>query len=360
MKVELARLLISPTHTLQEAAACIDSNSQGIALVVDGERHLIGTVVDGDIRRAMLSNIDLNTLVSEILARKPAHYAVPVSAPLGTDPETLARLMKTRSVRHVPLLDAEGRVAGLFTVQDVLPKSTELGVEAVLMAGGKGTRLRPLTENMPKPMLPVGDRPLMELVVEQLRAAGITNINVTTHYLPEKIESHFGDGSAFGVNIRYVPEDQPLGTAGGVGLIETPETPLLVMNGDLLTDLDFRAMLDFHREQKAWLTVAVRQYALTVPYGVVESEGGFVKGVTEKPSLNFFVNAGIYLLEPAAHRLIPSGERMDMPDLIQKLLGLGHPVASFPIREYWLDIGQHADYQRAQDDFNARKVAQTE
>jgi dTDP-glucose pyrophosphorylase/CBS domain-containing protein len=353
MKVDLARLLISPTTTLQEAAACIDANAQGIALVVDEDRHLIGTIVDGDIRRAMLANISLDTPVSEILKRKTAPYAVPVSAPLGTDPETLAGIMKTRSVRHIPLLDEHNRVAGLFTMQNML-ESPRMEVQAVLMAGGKGTRLRPLTENLPKPMLPVGDRPLMELIIEQLRAAGITQINVTTHYLPEKIESHFGDGSAFGVHIRYVPEDQPLGTAGGIGLIETPEIPLLVMNGDLLTDLDFRAMLDFHREQRAWLTVAVRQYSLTVPYGVVESEGGFVRGLTEKPSLNFFVNAGIYLLEPAAHRLIPSGERMDMPDLIQKLLDRGHPVASFPIHEYWLDIGQHADYQRAQDDFEAR------
>jgi dTDP-glucose pyrophosphorylase/CBS domain-containing protein len=356
MNVDLARLLISPAQTLQEVAACIDANAQGIALVVDDNQHLVGTVVDGDIRRAMLANISMDTPVAEILKRKTAQYAVPVSAPLGTDTEALAELMKTRSVRHVPLLDEHDRVAGLFTMQDMLLDAPPLNVQAVLMAGGSGTRLRPLTENLPKPMLPVGDRPLMERIVGQLRAAGITHINVTTHYLPEKIEAYFGDGSAFGVIIRYVPEDQPLGTAGGVGLIETSDMPLLVMNGDLLTDLDFRAMLDFHREQRAWLTVAVRQYSLTVPYGVVESEGGFVRDLTEKPSLNFFVNAGIYLLEPAAHRLIPSGERMDMPDLIQKLLDMERPVASFPIREYWLDIGQHADYQRALDDYEARHV----
>lgn len=358
MTLDLSRLFISPTSTIQQAAACIDTNLQGIALVVDAERHLLGTIVDGDIRRAMLANLDLKTSVTEILARKPAAYSTPISAAYGTPPDALLKLMHDRSVRHVPLVDMAGCVVDLFSINRALTDEPDLPVQAVLMAGGKGTRLRPLTENLPKPMLPVGDRPLMELVVEQLRAAGIKQINVTTHYLPEKIEQHFGDGKAFGVDIRYVPEDQPLGTAGGVGLIETPDMPLLVMNGDLLTDVDFRAMLDFHREQEAWLTVAVRQYEFTVPYGVIESEDGFVKGVTEKPALRFFVNAGIYLLEPSAHRLIPTGERMDMPDLIQKLLDSGHPVASFPIREYWLDIGQHADYQRAQEDFQARKPAQ--
>jgi NDP-sugar pyrophosphorylase family protein len=224
------------------------------------------------------------------------------------------------------------------------------------MAGGFGTRLRPLTEDVPKPMLPIGNRPLMEVMINQLRKAGIHRINVTTHYMPEKIIEHFGDGSAFGVELNYVNEERPLGTAGGVSLIDAPSTPLLVMNGDLLTDINFQEMYAYHQEQSAALTVAVRKYEFTVPYGVVESEDGFVTRLVEKPSLGFFVNAGIYLLEPEAFARIPKQQHINMTEIIDLLVVEGKRVASFPIHEYWLDIGQHADYQKAQEDMKRGKV----
>lgn len=348
--VELERFLVRSHSSIREVMACLDRNAKGIALVVDEERRLLGTVTDGDIRRAILDRVSLDAPASELLARK-VHplYRQPTTARLGTPPGDLLRLMQERSVRHIPLLDEAGRVADLVTLNDLLPDQV-LPLQAVIMAGGRGARLRPLTDELPKPMLPVGDRPLLEWIIEQLRQAGIRRVNVTTHYQPEKITDYFADGSAFGVELRYVNEDRPLGTAGGLGLLAPPQEPLLVINGDILTQVDFRAMLAYHQEHRADMTVGVRRYDLQVPYGVVESDGLYVRRLTEKPQLSFFVNAGIYLLEPAVHQYIPNGQRFNMTDLIQRLLDEGRPVVSFPIVEYWLDIGQHADYAQAQED----------
>ena len=346
----LDRFLVKPGDSIQQVLASIDVNAKGIALVVDKERRLLGTVTDGDIRRAILANTDLEAPVSELLARKASSpYPKPVTAPVGTDQAALLQLMRKRSVRHIPLLDDAGRVVNLVTLDELLPDQA-LPVQAVIMAGGYGKRLRPLTEEIPKPMVSVGGRPLMERIIEQLRKAGIKQINITTHYKPEKIIAHFGDGSNFGVKINYLTEDCPLGTAGALGLLEKPHCPLLVINGDILTQVDFRDMLAYHQEHKADLTVAVRKYDLKVPYGVIENKGAFVQKLVEKPSLSFFVNAGIYLLEPSVYHYVPNGQHFDMTDLIQRLLEAKRPVASFPIVEYWLDIGQPADYDQAQKD----------
>ena len=218
------------------------------------------------------------------------------------------------------------------------------------MAGGSGTRLRPLTEDLPKPMLPVGDRPLMEVIIDQLRQSGIGRVNITTHYLPEKITDYFGNGENFGVELNYVSEDRPLGTAGSLGLIDWPRETLLVINGDILTKVNFRAMLDYHQEHRADITVGVRKYDIQVPYGVVECEDQRVCRLREKPNLSFFVNAGIYMLEPSVNEHIPNGQHYDMTDLIERLIHKGRSVVSFPIVEYWLDIGEPSDYERAQKD----------
>lgn len=347
---DFSNLCITPDNSIRRAVACIDRNEKGIVLITDQERRLLGTITDGDIRRAILAGQGLDAPVSELLARKVSSpYPQPVTAPVGTERAVLLQLMQECDVRQVPLLDADDRVAGLITLDELLPDKV-LPLQAVIMAGGSGTRLRPLTEDLPKPMLPVGDRPLLELIIEQLREAGIRQVNITTHYKAEKIIEHFGDGSAFGVELNYVSEDHPLGTAGALGLMEMSQEPLLVINGDILTRVDLRAMLAYHQEHGADLTVAVRQYDLQVPYGVIECNGPVVQRLSEKPLLSFFVNAGIYLLQPSVYHYIPNGERLDMTDLIQLLLEEGRPVVSFPILEYWLDIGQLADYEQAQKD----------
>ncbi|MEQ9023477.1 MAG: sugar phosphate nucleotidyltransferase, partial [Pseudomonadales bacterium] len=198
------------------------------------------------------------------------------------------------------------------------------------MAGGFGTRLHPLTEETPKPMLPVGGRPLMEYTIKQLRKVGIKKVNIATHFRPDKIIDHFGDGSDIGVDLNYVNEMSPLGTAGALGLVEEWRGTLLMINGDILTNVDFNAMHRFHQEHQAILTVAVRQYDLQIPYGVIESNDSFVVDITEKPEAKFLVNAGIYLIEPSARTHLPKEERFDMTDLIKKLIADGQPVACFP------------------------------
>jgi dTDP-glucose pyrophosphorylase/CBS domain-containing protein len=347
---EIESLYISPVHSIREAMKQIDRGGCGIVLVVDAERRLIGTVTDGDIRRAILSNMDLDTPVSVIQERKlDSPYPKPVTAPVETDHEVLLQLMQEHVLHQIPLLDKAGRVVDLVTLDSLLPNEV-LPVQAVIMAGGLGTRLLPLTEEVPKPMLLVGGKPLMERVIEQLRQAGIRRVNLTTHYKSEKIVEHFGDGGAFGVELNYMNEEQPLGTGGALGLMPRPSQPLLVINGDILTQVNFRAMFEFHQEQKADLTVAVRRYEMQVPYGVIECDGARVQRLQEKPQIGFLVNAGIYLLEPSVYQFIPQNTSFKMTDLIQWLLDAGRSVVSFPVHEYWLDIGQHADYKQAQSD----------
>lgn len=349
MTVELEQLLVAPDNSIREVIACIERNAMGIALVVDGERRLTGTVTDGDIRRAVLAGMDLDLPVQALMERRaPAPYPTPFTAPVGTDDAELLRMMNEYTVRHIPLVDDTGRVVDMALLSDLV-KELQPPLSAVVMAGGYGTRLRPLTKDLPKTMLPVGGRPLLELIIEQLRQSGIQRINVTTHHRAEKIIKHFGDGKAFGVEIKYVTEARPLGTAGALGLMEASNEPLLVINGDVLTRVDFRAMLAYHREHGADLTVAVRRYDWQMPYGVIECDGPRVRQVREKPLFGFLVNAGIYLLEPSVHHYIPKG-RFDMTDLIKRLLEDRRPVVSFPIIEYWLDIGQHEDYEQAQKD----------
>jgi dTDP-glucose pyrophosphorylase/CBS domain-containing protein len=353
---DLKRFLVEPDSSIREVMSCIDQNAKGIALVVDEARRLTGTITDGDIRRAILDGIDLGSPAQQLLDRRSSTpYPEPITAPDGTPDAGLVQLMNLHAIRQVPLLDDEGRVVDLALLGDLV-KEYESPLTAVVMAGGYGTRLRPLTERVPKPMLPIGDRPLMELIIEQLRQSGIRQVKVTTNYLADRIKEHFSDGQDFGVDIDYVDEDRPLGTAGALGLMEAPEEPLLVINGDILTRVDFRAMLAYHREHEADLTVGVRQYDLEVPYGVVECDGATVRRLSEKPRYSFLVNAGIYLLDPAVHGYIPSDRRFDMTDLIERLLEEGRTVVSFPIVEYWLDIGEPIDYEQAQADVRDGRI----
>ncbi len=351
MPCDLSLFCVPGAATLREVISRMNANRQGIVLVIDQERRLTGTITDGDLRRAVLAGMGLEEPAARLLAGKASSpYPQPITAPLDSERGHLLRLMKQSSVRHIPLLDAAGRVADLVVMADLVAELDQ-PLRAVVMAGGQGSRLAPLTGDCPKPMLPVGDRPLLEHILEQLRKAGVRQVNLATHYLGEKIQEHFGDGGQFGLELSYVWEDRPLGTAGALGLIEGADEPLLIINGDILTNVDFRALRQFHEEQRAALTVAVRKYDLAVPYGVVETSGPLVDRLVEKPVLSFFVNAGIYLLEPEVLTRLEPGQRMDMTELIQVLLAEGQRVTSFPVIEYWLDIGTHSDYQRAIEDY---------
>ena len=346
--IDISLITVPPETRLRDVMASIDRSATGIALIADADRRLLFTMTDGDLRRSVLHGLDLDMPAGE-WARTRRDGVLPVTAPVGTAPVEQLRLMHEHSIRHLPLLDRHGRLSDLALLSDLA--SPRGAMQAVVMAGGQGERLRPLTASLPKPMLPVGDRPLIEHIVRQLRDAGITRVSVTTHFQSAAIVDHLGDGRSLGVDIDYLNEDRPLGTAGSLGTLPPWQAPLLVMNGDILTRINHRSMLEFHQENQAVVTVGVRQYDVQVPYGVLKTDGLEVKGVSEKPTFRFFVNAGIYLLEPSVRQHVQPNERLDMTDLLTRLLAAGQRVISFPISEDWLDIGQLADYEKAQAQF---------
>lgn len=350
MLTDLTDISVGPEWSIHQVLTQMDASRRGIVLVLDPEGRLLGTVTDGDMRRAVLAQLDLEQPVSEVLASKAnSPFATPITAPLSADRSTFLSVLQEHRIQHLPLVDEDQRVKSLIRMADFVPQQ-DLSVQSVIMAGGQGLRLRPLTEDLPKPMLPVGGRPLLESILEELTDAGINQINLITNFKKEVISDHFGDGAEFGVAIQYVEEDRPLGTAGSLGLLETANKPLLVINGDIITKVDYRAMLDFHIDNKADMTVAVKNQEFQLPYGVVETDGVRITGISEKPVIRPFVNAGIYLIGPEHCRQIPAGEHYDMTDLIERLIKDGYNVVSFPVHEYWRDIGQHEDYAQVQED----------
>lgn len=344
---DIARYLCTANCTLRDVLRTINENNCGAAFLTEPDGRLIRAITDGDLRRAILNGFSLDSTIAclgDSFTGRP-----PTFAAIDTPPSQIRRMMVRDSVRQVPIVDDECRVVDVVLLDDLL-LTAEPPVNAVVMAGGFGSRLRPLTEDTPKPMLPVGDRPLLERIIGQLSSAGIVGVNVTTHFMPDVIKQHFGDGTEFGVNINYVHEETPLGTAGALRMVSRPSGPLLVMNGDILTNIDFRNMTAFHHEHAADLTLAVRGYEVFVPYGVVETEGPHLRKLVEKPTYTHFVNAGIYLLSPDAFDFLGTEGRLDMTQLVDRLIRAGRTVATFPMAEYWLDIGHIDDYNRAQRD----------
>jgi dTDP-glucose pyrophosphorylase len=331
----------------------MNKNECGIILVADEEKRLIATITDGDIRREILKNSNLDVIIHNYL--KNHIHPQPTVAKVGTDNETLLRLMHEKVLRQIPIVDEENKIVDLIIMDDLVAKS-DSGIQAMIMAGGYGTRLYPLTKDVPKPMLPIGGKPLMEWMIDQLHDSGITEVKISTHYLSEKISGYFGNGDAHGVNISYINEESPLGTAGSIPCVDSIEKLILVINGDILTDVNFQAMEMFHREHGADLTVGVIQYEIQLPYGVIETENEHIINIKEKPSYNYLVNAGIYLLSPSVLDYIPSGISSTMTDLIETLIYQKKKVISFPIFEYWVDIGKHADYLKARHDIENGSV----
>jgi dTDP-glucose pyrophosphorylase/predicted transcriptional regulator len=342
-------VVIHPSSAISVAIAQLDKAGTGALVLCTDDAKLYGLLTDGDIRRAVLRGISLADACESIASRSPMTGQPSISATQAL------QLMNQHDINHLPIVDTDGLVVDFLLRRDMF-NDDQVDLSAVVMAGGYGKRLLPLTEDVPKPMLPVGDKPLLERTIEQLRRAGIREVNLTTHYLPDSIVNHFGNGESFGVKLNYLEEDHPLGTAGGLKPMAKAAGPFLVMNGDILTGVPFQEMLAYHRKNGAQITVGVRKYEVQVPFGVVECEDVRITKLKEKPTLTFFINAGIYLLEPAVCDYIPEGERFDMTDLIQKLLDSGRPVVSFPILEYWLDVGRHEDYRQAQDDVQNGKI----
>jgi len=342
--IDCTDIVIPSTAEVIEAMGVIDRGGRQVALVVDPRRRLLGTVTDGDVRRAILRGASLKTPVSDIMQREC------VSARAGQSREQLLALMREKDIHQIPVLDNEGRVLGLELL-DLLLRADIRDNWVVIMAGGLGTRMRPLTENCPKPMLKVGGQPLLSITIDMFKKQGFRKFLLAVNYLATTIQDYFGDGSRHGVRIEYLLEKERMGTAGAMSLLPSHvEGPLLVINGDILTTLDFASLLDFHVARKALLTTTVREFSYQVPYGVAQLEGESLLALSEKPTQTFKVLAGIYAVDAAFARSLPQ-VCMDMPDLLTQLIGRGEKVPAYTIHEYWLDIGKFEDYEQANLDF---------
>jgi dTDP-glucose pyrophosphorylase len=341
---------VTPADAIHDAVARIDRARSGAVVVVDDQGKLAGVITDGDIRRAVLARMDFTRPVQALLDQRPRDlYPEPVRAGIETSPAARIAIMRRNKIRHLPILDRDGRVVAFDRLDDLL--DTPLPVSAVVMAGGFGRRLSPLTDDLPKPLLPVGARPILDYVLSHLSDAGIRDVTIATHYRGEQIREHCKDGSPWSVNIQYVDEEAPLGTAGALRRLPASGEPLFVINADILTRVDVGQMLGFHREHGAELTLGIRALQTQVPYGVVEVQGSDIIGVLEKPTTDYFINAGVYLLERSVLDLLPdTDEPVDMPDLVSTLIGARRRVVGFPVREYWLDIGRPEQYAQAQSD----------
>ncbi len=339
------RILTSPTTQIINAIEIIDAEATGIALVVDDDNRLLGTVTDGDVRRAILKGIQLDESVSRIMNSQPT------VAKVNDNKEAILSRMKLKDLKQIPILDDDGRVVSMEMINELI-RADERENWVLLMAGGMGKRLNPLTNECPKPLLKVGDKPILETIIQNFIDHGFRRFYVSVNYKAQMIEDYFGGGAKWGVEIRYLREAEPLGTAGALSLLpETPGHPLVVMNGDLLTKVNFGHLLDFHKEHKACATMCVREYKLQVPYGVVQMDKHRLKGIIEKPVQQFFVSAGVYVLDSEVLKHIPRNTLIDMPALFERLISKKLETAVFPVREYWLDIGRIGDFERANGEF---------
>jgi dTDP-glucose pyrophosphorylase len=336
--------LIGPDFTIRAALQVIDKEALRGAVVVSKTRELLGIVSDGDIRRGILAGVSLDSCVSEVMNTNPT------IATKDASKQQLIKLMEAKEILSIPLVE-NGIVIGLHTLHDSLlvPK---IDNPVFLMAGGFGTRLRPLTNYCPKPLLKVGDKPILEITLLNFIKSGFTNFYISTHYMPEMIRDHFGDGSKWGVNITYVHEEAPLGTGGALGLLPNnlPKLPLIMMNGDVLTNMNFLKLLDFHNRELADASMCVREYEYQIPYGVIQGANGKITSMEEKPTQLFHINAGIYVINSEIIEQVKKNEKIDMPTLLENKIEAHGKVLMFPIHEYWLDIGRLEDYQRAQAD----------
>lgn len=350
MNENINELLISPGTNIREALKVIDQTAKQIVLVVDKDKKLLGTITDGDIRRGIIKGLDLEKSVTEIM-NEDFYYLH-----FNTPKEEILAKFKQKAFHQIPLLDDEGRVKDLALLNEII-KENKKENNVVLMVGGLGTRLRPLTDKTPKPLLEIGDKPILETIIEQFKSYGFVNFILCTNYKEMQIKRYFGDGSKLDVNIDYVSEEKRLGTAGALSLISKKiDKPFFVMNGDLLTRLNFDSMIKYHNEDDYLMTIGSREYNYQIPYGVVKIDNQEVHNLVEKPSLSVFVNAGVYILEPELLDRIPHNEFYDMTDLINELIDENKSVGAFPIREYWADIGQHEDFEKANDEYREKFV----
>ncbi|MFZ2492703.1 MAG: nucleotidyltransferase family protein [Thermoanaerobaculia bacterium] len=342
----LARLTIRESATIRQAMEAIDRGAVEITLVVDEGGHLLGTVTDGDIRRALLRGAAMENSVADCISR---HY---VAVSVRTGRAEVLDIMRARTLQQIPVLDDTGRLVGLHLLRELIGAAPRAN-SAVVMAGGRGERLRPITDSVPKPMIRVAGRPILERIVLHLVGHGIHRIFLSVNYKAGIIEQHFGDGTSFGCRIEYLKETVPLGTGGSLSLMPTPEHPVIVLNGDLLTQVDIAAMCDFHAAGGYMATVGAHNYVHTVPFGVLECNGDEITGIREKPVHSWLANAGVYVLQPELVARVPKETMFGLPGLIEECFVRSEPVGAFHIEDEWADIGRPQELSRARGEGEA-------
>lgn len=341
------KALVSPDTALKALLQVLDAIPEfRVILVVDANRTLLGTITDGDIRRALLRGTSMDAPASEVMHRKP------VTLPVTSSATQQKQRMLDAVIRQVILVDGDNRVLNIITL-DSLNAEQNLPNKVFLMAGGLGSRMGELTQSTPKPMLSVGGKPILQTIIENFVAEGFHDFQLAVNYCADTIMDHFGDGERFDCKITYIEEGKRMGTAGALSLMKKkPQEPMIVMNGDLLTRVRFRNILDFHNNHDTLATMAVREYSFQVPFGVVELDHTEITRIAEKPVQNFFVNAGIYVVSPETLSYIPEDTFYDMPSLFNDLKKAGHQNIAFPLSEYWIDIGQKEQLEQANDEYD--------
>ncbi len=337
------KTLLGRTATIQDAIQSLERSALKIALVVDEAEALLGTISDGDIRRGLLRGLGLDAPAAEVLHRDP------LIVPPQMSRDVVLQLMQANNIIQLPIVDGDRRVIGLHVWEDMQAPTGRPNL-MVIMAGGKGTRLGVHTRDCPKPLLPVGGKPMLEHIIDRARLDGFQRFVIAIHHFGHMIEDYFGDGSRFGVEIGYSREDQPLGTAGALSLLDPrPEGAFVITNGDVLTDLRYSEILDFHARHAAAATMAVRSYEWQHPFGVVHIRGVDIVGFEEKPVFRSHVNAGIYVLEPRSLDRLQRDEHCDMPTLFERLQACSERTVVYPMHEPWLDVGRPDDLAKARE-----------
>ncbi|MEJ1087388.1 nucleotidyltransferase family protein [Microbacterium sp. Mu-80] len=339
-------LSVRPGTTIRDALAQLDRSRRQVVFVEDAEGRLVGAVSDGDIRRGLLGGAALEDRVDRVMNANPATVA-----PNATQ-DTVDELKAQRGIRVVAVVD-DGRIVDVVGEGERI--ATPLPTSVVLMAGGRGQRLYPITKDIPKPLVPLGDTPMIDIILGRLRDQGFRRVHVSVNHLGHLIEEHLGDGADHGMQITYLHEPMPLGTAGAMAQLRGEMTsPFVVMNSDLLTDIDLRRMLGFHRSAQAEATIGAREYGFEIPYGVIRRDGDRVTGLAEKPYHSELVSAGIYVLAPTALDQLEQDEYCDMPTLLSRLMDDDRTVAAYEIREEWIDVGRPEDLERARTAWERR------
>ncbi len=327
--------------SIEDAIRRLNEAALQIVIVVDRDGSLIGTITDGDIRRGLLKGLTVGSAIDSIIVRSP------LVVPPEMRGDLVAQLMRANRVHQIPVVDDQRRVVGLH-LWDEMGAASERQNTMVIMAGGLGTRLHPYTENCPKPLLPVAGKPMLEHIIERAREEGFSNFILAILHLGHMIENYFGDGLRWGVRIEYLREDTPLGTVGALSLLEPrPQLPFIVTNGDVLTDIRYGELLDFHQRHAAAATMAVRLYEWQHPFGVVHTHGVEILRIEEKPVHRSHVNAGVYALSPEVIDSLPKANHCDMPALFENLRLAGQRTVVYPMHEPWLDVGRPSDYDEA-------------